>query len=73
MHARAQEQDQNLYISMKAPHGIVGDNGLGQEPGTVSVGGRAFRVYASRLLTPVEWGLPGETVNSGVSSPLDTC
>lgn len=61
MDAREQEQDQNLYMSMKAPHGIVGDKGLAQEPGTVSVDGRAFIVYASQLLTPVEWGLPGES------------
>lgn len=63
MDAREQEQDQNLYISMKVPHSIVGDKGLGQEPGTVSVDVRAFRVYASRLLTPVERGLPGERLS----------
>lgn len=44
MDASEQEQDQNLYSSMKALCSIMGDKGLGQELGTVSVDGKAFRV-----------------------------
>lgn len=56
MDASEQEQGQNLYISVKALRSIMGGKGLGQEPGTVSVDGRAFRAYASQLLTLVGWG-----------------
>lgn len=45
MHASEQEQDQNVSISVKALRSIVGDEGLGQEPGAVSVDGKAFGVY----------------------------
>lgn len=41
----ASEQEQDFYMSMKGLQSTVGDKGLGQEPGTVSVDGRAFRVY----------------------------
>lgn len=60
MDASEQEQDQNVSISVKALRSIVGDEGLGQEPGTVSVDGKAFGVYV--CLTAVGTsgrGLPG--------------
>lgn len=41
----ASEQEQGFYMSVKALQSIVGDEGLGREPGTASVDGRAFRVY----------------------------
>lgn len=60
MHASEQEQDQNFSISMEALQSIVGDEGLGQELGIVSVDGKAFGVYV--CLTAVGTsgrGLPG--------------
>lgn len=45
MHASEQEQDQNVSISVKALRSIVGDEGLGEEPGAVSVDGKALGVY----------------------------
>lgn len=54
MHASEQEQDQNVSISVKALRSIVGDEGLGQEPGTVSVAARHSEcIYASQPLAPV--------------------
>lgn len=60
MHASEQEQDQNVSISVKALRSIVGDEGLGQEPGAVSVDGKAFGVYICLPAVGTSgWGLPG--------------
>lgn len=78
MDADEQEWHQNLYVQLKALCSIVGDEGLGQEQGTVCVDGKAFRAHASSCCRlwgggVPEGGVDEHSASGGVSICLGAC